>query len=284
MRKKISILLMIIILLTSIQNLVIASERTIPDERLLPRLVDNAYLLTDEEATTLLEKLDRISEEQGLDVVIFTVNSLEGSTPTEFADDTFDYNGYGMGENFDGILLLLSMEERDWAISTTGYGITVFTDAGQNYIMDEVLPYLGDGEYYRGFDRFADLSEEFIIEAKTNKPIDSVDIPNRPIESVYVPKKKMGFELVFISLGSGIVIAFIVTGIMKRQLKSVRYQVAASNYILSNSLKVGNSRDLFLYNTISKRARPKQQPPSSSGSSTHRSSSGRSHGGSSGKF
>ena len=81
----------------------------IPDSRLLPRLVDEADLLSDSEESRLLTTLDEISERQNCDVVVVTVDTIGDSTATEFADDFYDYNGYGAGENRDGILLLISM-------------------------------------------------------------------------------------------------------------------------------------------------------------------------------
>lgn len=82
------------------------SAGQIPEERLLPRLIDGADLLTDSEEAKLLERLDEISEKYQTDVVIVTNYSLEGKTSTAYADDFFDYNGYGFGENADGILFL----------------------------------------------------------------------------------------------------------------------------------------------------------------------------------
>ena len=106
----------------------------IPEERNLPRLVDDAGLLSDSEEEELLGELDEISERQEFDVAVVTVNSLEGKTAEAYADDFYDYHGYGFGTDHDGILLLVSMEARDWHITTTGYGITAFTDAGIEYI------------------------------------------------------------------------------------------------------------------------------------------------------
>lgn len=274
MKKKLTVALLVAIIFL-IQGFSYAAEANIVNERLLPRLVDDANLLIETEFNGLLNKLDTISESQGIDIIVVTVNSLEGNSPTEFADDVYDYNGFGFGPNADGILLLLSMEERDWAISTTGYGITVFTDAGQGYIIDEMLPYLGDGEYYEAFNRFADLCEEFVLKAKTGDPYDVKNLPKKPL----------GAKWVFISLAIGLILAFIITGAMKNKLKSVRTQSAAANYIVSSNLDLGGSRDIFLYNMVNKRPRPKASSSSSrSGSTTHTSSSGRTHGGSSGKF
>ena len=43
------------------------------------------------------------------------------------------------------------MEYNHWAISTTGRSIDVFTDAGQEYLVNEFLPDLSDADYFAGF-------------------------------------------------------------------------------------------------------------------------------------
>ena len=92
-----------------------------------------------------------------------------------------------------------------------------------------------------------------------------------------MPDEKFNiFGSIIISLVVGAVIALIVTLIMKGQLKSVRYQSAASNYLKAGSMKVTLSREFFLYRNVSK---IKKADNNSGGSSTHVSSSGRSHGG-----
>jgi uncharacterized protein len=263
---------LIILLLVSLIPLSVYGGAFIPSERQLPRLVDAAGLLTDEQAVSLNQKLDEISERQKLDVIIITVESLEGYTPRQFADDAFDYNGFGMGPNYDGILLLISMEERDWAISTHGYGITAFTDAGQKYMVDNFIGYLSNGDYYEGFDRFADLADQFITQAKTGAPYDRHNLPKKPLSPIWI----------LISLAGGAVIALIVTGVMRSNLKSVSKQRVASNYIVSTVMAPFANQDLYLYSVVKRTAKPKDNQ--GSGSSTHRSSSGRTHGGSSGKF
>ena len=95
-------------------------------------LVDSAGLLTGTEAANLEAKLSKISDRHNVDIVIVTADSTDGKSPMEFADDYYDYNGY----RADGILLLVSMEDGDWWISTAGYGITAVTDAGLDYMSD----------------------------------------------------------------------------------------------------------------------------------------------------
>lgn len=273
MRK--SVISLCIVMLLCIFTAVPVFADTVPDEHFLPRLVDDADLLSDSEEAQLTEKLDEISIRHQMDIVIVTNYSLDGKTPTRYADDFYDDNGYGFGVNSDGILLLLSMEERDWAISTCGLGIDVFTDAGQIYIT-EIAPYFSDGEYYEGFDMFASLCDEFINQAVSEgEPYDIGNMDNlthKPLSPIWI----------LTSILVGAVVALIAVMIMKSQLKSVRYQTAANQYVKPGSMKLRTNYDMFLYRNVT-RTRI-ESDSNSGGSSTHTSSSGASHGGSSGKF
>ena len=231
-----------------------------------PRLVDEEGLLTSVEAKAVTDKLDEISARQGLDIVIVTVSSTDGKDPQDFADDWFDSNDYAN----DGILLLVSMEEHDWYVSTTGYGITAVTDAGLDYMAEQFVPLLSEQEYSDAFHTFADLCDEFITQAKTGDPYDSHNLPKAPFNVVMS---------LIVSLVIGLVAALIVTGSMKRELNSVRKQQKADAYVTPGTLTLTESQDLFLYTQVTKTERPK-----SGGSSTHTSSSGRTHGGGGGKF
>ncbi len=276
MKKRILILLFTLIFsMTSFVTMSASSERE------LPLLVDNAGLLTDSEEKSLNSKLEIISEDQQCEVAIITVYSLDGKTATEYADDFFDYNGYGYGNDDDGILLLVSMEYSDWAISTYGYAIYAFTDAGQEYMADEFLPYLSDGEYEEAFSTFAKLCDEYLTQARSGSPVgNEKGYGSKGSTSYGQSEEPFSFKRIMISLAIGVIIAAIITGIMKGKLKSVRFQPEASSYVRQESLNIRVSKDLFLYSRVTRHAKPKN----TSGSSTHISSSGRSHGGSSGKF
>ena len=234
-----------------------------------PRLVDDADLLSASEERELTALLNEISENQGMDIVIVTVDSLNGKSPRTFADDYYDYNGYAA----DGVLLLVAMDSRDWYISTSGYGITALTDAGIDYISDRFLDDLSAGNYMNAFRTYAELCDDFITEAKTNEPYDYGHMPRGAYPFM---------THLIISVLIGFLIAFIATAVMRSQLKSVRSKAGATDYVKDGSFRVTKANDFFLYRTVTRRARPKND--SSGGSSTHRSSSGRSHGGGGGKF
>lgn len=250
----------------------------IPTERQKPLLVDEAGLLSEEESSTLINKLEEISQRQENEVAVVTVNSLEGKTAEAYADDYYDYNGYGYGENDDGLLLLVSMGEREWAITTYGYCHTVaFTDAGLDYISSEFQGKLSSGEYAKAFECFADLCDDFLTQAATGEPY---DVDN-------MPKGKVSPFWLYTDLVVAFFISFRIVKGKSRNLKSVKKQESAKAYERSGSLSLRRSTDSFVNRIVTQRTIKNEKDSSSGssgGSSSHTSSSGRSHGGSSGKF
>lgn len=246
------------------------------NDDVIPRVVDSSGLLSSDELVKLEEKLNEISTRQEVDVVIVTVDSLEGKTATEYADDFYDYSGYGFEDSKDGILLLVSMGERDWAISTTGWGITVFTDAGLDYMTDRFIPYLSDGEYYKAFNEYAKLCDKFITKAYDGNPYDVGHLPKTYFKLIWIP----------ISLVLGFLVAFIMASAKKKEMKSIIKQSSASHYTKDGSVILTQNSDNYVTRRTFTRiiSRDISSGGSSGGSSTHTSSSGTSHGGSSGKF
>ena len=116
------------------------------------RVVDEADILSSSEETNLLRTVDEISERQQFDVVVVTVESLGGEDIQYFAADYYDYNGYGMGDEYDGAMFIISMAEREWFVLTTGYGIDVLTDAEIDDMSENVVPYLSSGDYETAFE------------------------------------------------------------------------------------------------------------------------------------
>lgn len=235
------------------------------------RVQDFADLLTESEENDLLAQLDEISTRQKMDIIVATTDTLDGASVQDYADDLYDQGQFGYGPDKDGLLLLISMEDRDWYISTCGYGITAFTDAGIQYIGDQITEDLGDGNYAAAFSTFAQQCDAFITQARTDRPYDNSNLPHDPLSIIWIP----------ICIAAGIALAVLTVGTMKSQLKGVRSQPAANSYLRKDSLNITSRNELFLYRTVSRHERPKNED---SGSSTHTSSSGQTHGGGGGKF
>ena len=230
------------------------------------RLVDAAGVLSSGEASKIGEKLDKTSAEYGVDVVILTVASLEGSTATEFADDYYDYGGYAD----NGVLFLISTGDRQWAISTKGTCIGAFTDAGQEYIANDVKGYLSDGDYGDALNKFADYADDYLKHYRDGKPYDTGNLPKKPFK---------GIRDGIISLLGGLGIGWGRAAYLKSQTKTVKEAKNATGY-LTNSV-ITQANDILVHREFH---RIERSSGGGGGSTTHTSSSGATHGGSSGSF
>ena len=233
----------------------------------LSRVEDYADLLDPAAENQVREKLDELSEKLQFDIVVVTTNSTGGKSSQAYADDFYDYNGYGWGDNYDGVLLLINMEYREWHISTTGYGMQAVTNSEIDYIGDAVVDYLSWGDYELAFTEFADLIADEVKEERDSEHIDLGEVIVR----------------IVIALVIGMVLAFIPVSIMKKQMNNVQVRQEASDYMKRNQVRMTQQKDLFLYSNISRRLKP-QDSGNRSGGGGHIGSSGRSHGGGGGRF
>ena len=221
-------------------------------------LVDGANLLNTAEKSELLTLLNETSDKLNCDIVVVTTPSLGQRNAMTFADDFYDQNGYGRGENGeDGVLLLISMDERAWWVSTCGKCIE-WVDA---YAVGDRIGSDLSGGYY------ADAFKGYVAEVKR-------EIVH---ETAFFSWQRLGAAL-FV----GFIIALIAVTSMKAKLKTVRFQPAANNYLKPGSLNVTLAEEHFLYNTVTRTARPKDND--SGGGGSHTSSGGVSHGGGGGHF
>ena len=113
-------------------------------------IVDEADLLTQEQEDDLAGLALSIRNTYNMDVVVVVVSSLDGKTSQEYADDYYDYNGYGIGDDCSGVLFLLAINDRDYAISTCGEAIDALSDDDIDYLLDCVFDDLRNGDYYLG--------------------------------------------------------------------------------------------------------------------------------------
>lgn len=247
----------------------------------LMHLVDDANLVAEQEESRINQTLAELSEEHDMDVVIFTEEN--GSIPSamEAADDFFDYSGYGKGPDYSGVLLYVNMETRDVWISTRGDGITAFNDDGIDYILDEITPMLGSGDFVEAFDEYTEICEDFIIRAENGTPYGT----NGSGEGYTGKNRFPAFRNLFISLLIAILVGGSYAWMLTREMKSVAPNNSAGNYIVPGSMHVQNSGEMFLFRNVTKVKRQSESGGSSGGhSSTHRSSSGARHGGGGRKF
>ena len=286
--KKLTSILLVLLLLAS---LCVCAAATGSDT---PLIVDNVGVLTSEQVDGLTQTASDLRDLYEMDVVIVVVTDLDGKSAQDYADDYYDYNGYGVGDDYSGMLLLIATESRDWWISTCGEAIYVLTDYGIESIFSDFAGYLSVNDYYHAFETYLDCLPEYFDAYYSGNPIDGYSgnysgpgsyTPGDADDTVYYEDDSFGiFEILF-SLVAGCVVAGIAVLIMSAQMNTKLPQNSARNYLNQSSYQLHGHSDMFLYSNVTKVRRESSSSSSGGGgSSTHHSSSGRSHGGGGGKF
>lgn len=237
-------------------------------------VIDDAGLIKASDEKELDKKIKNIQKDK-FDVVILTVKSLDGKSAQDYADDYYDNNDYGLDNEKSGVLFLVSKGDRKYHISTKGAGIKAFTDYGIGRIKEEIKPYLSDGDYFNACDEFLNITKDFVKAYKEGTPYDTDNPYNEEIDYVI---------LEVIALVIAFVIALISVGIMRLRMNTAKPKGTAMEYIKKGSFKLTSEKDIFMYSTVTKTVKPKDNDNSAGGSTTHVSSSGSEHGGGGGSF
>jgi uncharacterized protein len=290
MKKLISILLVFLLL----ASLCVCAAATGSDT---PLIVDNAGVLTSEQVDDLTQTASDLRDLYEMDVVIVVVADLDGKSAQDYADDYYDYNGYGIGDDYSGMLLLIATESRDWWISTCGEAIYVLTDYGIESIFSDFAGYLSVNDYYHAFETYLDCLPEYFDAYYSGDPIDGYSgnysgpgsySPGDADDIIYYEDDSTVLLGIISSVFVGCVVSGIAVLIMSGRMNTKLPQNSAGNYLNRSSYQLHAHSDMFLYSNVTKVRRESSSSSSSSGggggSSTHSSSSGRSHGGGGGKF
>ena len=244
------------------------------------KIIDDDNVLSVEEKTELEYLIENYIDYTNYDMVVYLADKGEeyfntpGNSITTLADDTFDYNGYGIGIDKEGIILCFDIKYRDYTITTSGPGcIDTYSIDALDSVYDNVTPYFKENDFYGGI-------KAFISSAKL--AYDNYDAYHSPIEEdyTYVKPNKVKRALTSAMVGSSLitVLAFV---ILRSKLKSQHVGVTASQYMKGSNLNLFKSGDIYLYSNVSRTRIERSNHNISSGHSspTHISSSGHTHGG-----
>lgn len=248
-------------------------------------VVDQADILTDEETTALNSLAADYSAAYGVDILIATVEDMNGESAESYAVSLNGERSWWDSDN--AILFLLAMEEREWYIATFGEAIYIFTDYGLDQLGEAAIGYFSEEYYYEGFDAYLNLIPSYFTAWENSDPIDKFDYdPGYREEVVYYEparERTLG-DVLPVSLLVGIAAALICLFAMRAAMNTKRRQRSAADYMKQDSFSLRTHQDIFLYSNVSKTRRQQNTGSHGGGSSVHRSSGGRSHGGRGGRF
>lgn len=264
-----------------------------------PRVFDQAGLFSETEIIQLEEKIAQCRKSTKMDVVIVSAYADGERSAEEYADDYYDYGGFGVGKKASGVLLLYYMDGPgqpggECYISTAGTMINMLTDERIESILDGVYGDLGNRD-------FAGAAEHFLedVKAYVKEGVESGQYTYDRDTGEIVRYHSIRLYEVAIAM----VIAGILAGSVCLDIKK-RYAMKQSSREVSNSLQAYRADCAFHFSVagdkmVNKYVRSVPIPrntssgsggrghsgSSSAGRSTiHTSSSGSSHGGGGRRF
>lgn len=238
---------------------------------------DHAGLFNGGEYEALLEKAQSLNEASEADIVIVTIDDAGGKTSRDYADDYYDYNGFGP----DGVLLLIDMDNRNAYISTSGTMIRYLTDARIDSILDSVVAELADGGYYSASVEFLNRTEGYIDagipDGQHNYDSETGEMDEYEDAAV----KSLTAGEIVVSLAVGGAVGLAVVGGIKRSysMKNACYRYP---YASKGSLELSEKADELIDHHVTRtviHVHHDNGRGSGPRSTTHSSSSGRTHGG-----
>lgn len=131
--------------------------------------------MTDEQNLQLEKQSAETAAKYGVGVYIVTVDDYRDIDSSGVYPATYGiYHTYTMGEGAErnGIMLLLSMEDRDFGLFRYGERTEyAFTAYGMEQLEASFLPQFGQGDWYGGFTGFLKACDLYLTQATTGDPV-----------------------------------------------------------------------------------------------------------------
>ena len=182
---------------------------------------DTAGILSSDEVRALEERAETLSESCRCAVYIVTVpdyRELNGGDVGACAEGIYSYYDLGYGSGRDGMLLLLSMADRDYALTSYGYYADYCFGDHNKDLVEEA--FLDSGLTYSG-DRY-----RYGVTGKL------------PVGA------KLG-----ITVGAPSLIALLVCSLFKAQMKTAKLRTTAEEYVVPGSAALRIKEDRFVNRT-----------------------------------
>ena len=227
-------------------------------------ITDTVGLLTSDEDLTLEARAEEISAQYGVGIYLLILEDYSEyyDDPYETAYERYHQNTLGMGEDRDGVILLMSMSDRKYATFFYGPKAEYAFDAyGQELMEEEFLDDFRDDDWYDGFEDYLEVCAEYLERAEAGDPV-------RKDDSSAGGSSVSGIgTTILVCLGISAVIAMIVCLILRGKMKSVRKGTHADAYV-TGSLNLTASRDQYTHTTETRTKIEHESSDSSGGDSS----------------
>ncbi len=223
------------------------------------KIYDFAGLFSDNEAAKLKKACLALRDNYGVDAIVVTITNNPSYSTDDYCNDFYDYNDFGVGEQHDGLCVVIDMQNRNYRYYDTGRPATYSVAGGMVDTYNEIMtPALHSGRYFDGV--YAVLSR-YGADYEDNVYIQDVVIPN------------------FIVILVAFVVATIIVLVVRSFHKMVKKATNAGFYAIKDTFVLTKKSDNYIRTDITRVYSPRDK-----GGSGGSSSSGSSHSGGGGSF
>lgn len=210
-------------------------------------VTDNADILTDEEEQELTERIAAIVSDYGAGVYIYTSPDMGSYDSVEdYAEAVYNENSLGLGDDQDGILLVMEFSGRSYDICAHGnISNTAFTDYAKEKMGDALLEGFGDDSDWKyGFDLYLDEVEND-LQASV---VEGCPVDVRGCEDPEAEAARNQKILTYVPLIGGPLIALLACWIMASKNKTKGRAYKASGY-QNGAIHLTRREDMFTHTT-----------------------------------
>ena len=206
----------------------------------IPYICDTVPLLSEEEWTDFEEQAAGLSSQYQCAVYFVTVDDYTdygSGSVYDVAKTIYTKNDLGWGDSKSGILLLLSMEDRDYALIAYGYGNTVLTDYGSEYMSNRFLDDFAEDDWASGCSDYLDTCSTFLKMAGEGKPFD-------------VGSQTSKGMVFLVSLVLGAAVGYLICRTWRFQARQAVHEAAnAEGYLQADGLNITSRSDCYTHTT-----------------------------------
>lgn len=210
-------------------------------------VTDEVGMLTEQERVALNNQAESVSMQYNCGVYVYIIDDYThiGENVTDAAQNLYSIAQLGWGSDASGVLLFLSMAERDYTLLAKGYGNEAFTDYGKEVLSGEFLGDFSSNAWNSGLSHYISYSEEMLSLAQAGTP---VDVPTHTLASFAISLALAGIVTACICMA------------LYAQMRKVAHGFQADTYTTDGGLQVINQKDTFTHRT---EQRVKIEKPSS---------------------
>ena len=217
------------------------SQTQEPTDADMNYIFDLSDQLSYEEWAELEARASDISKRHGCGVYAAFVDDFTeyggGNDVYKTTSQLYHASELGMGADRDGIIILLSMDDRDYAMFVYGdHAEYAFDRYGQKELEDAFLGYFGDNDWYGGVSHYLDTCDEYLTRAEEGKPV-----------------RKNTLPIYLIVVAASCAIAGGICLMLKWQMKTVHKKAEANEYVAAGGLNLTKQYDRYTHTTETRR-------------------------------